>query len=254
MLSALEGDLKEKSEAPPAVEPAGTPAGGMPYRKAAGDENSTALVRKKIPRTFNRRPRQWLNVLLEMPDVTSESFVALRHGVLNLSRSDVSRLLRVARNTVWDWETGYRSAPFSAFLALTLLRESQRLVDSVDPWRRAPLSGAADARMLSGLRELQPVAPLVDDLLPRIDRASRAGRRGRILLLQERMKTFSSIYNAAWHVRDAWHGSELRRQEVIWRFVQVLVCELRQCRDFEALIYAVADALYASPQGVPWEP
>ena len=46
---------------------------------------------------------------------------------------------------------------------------------------------------------------------------------------------------------------EAYKQECAWRFVNVPARELQRTRDYEALIYAVADPLTTSPHGVPWE-
>jgi hypothetical protein len=71
--------------------------------------------------------------------------------------------------------------------------------------------------------------------------------------VREKMLAHSAIYNAAWLVRDSWHGSPERRQERMWRFVNTLARELQRTTDYEPLVFAVADALTASTHGVPWE-
>jgi len=65
---------------------------------------------------------------------------------------------------------------------------------------------------------------------------------------------FSAIYNAGWLVRDAYFGPRQRSEEMMMRFVAVLLQEMRNCRDIEALIFAVTDTLTCSRHGVPWEP
>jgi hypothetical protein len=72
------------------------------------------------------------------------------------------------------------------------------------------------------------------------------------------MLKFHAIYNAAAMLRDSWHGSVARRLDCAMRLAQALAQEV-QCggadpETVEALLYAVADALYCSPLGVPREP
>ena len=81
------------------------------------------------------------------------------------------------------------------------------------------------------------------------------GRRGRAAALEERMLQFSAIYNAATLLRHAWAGSEGRRLECARSLADAIVQALTQPEsDVEAALYALADALYCSPLGVPWEP
>jgi hypothetical protein len=90
--------------------------------------------------------------------------------------------------------------------------------------------------------------------LPPVHFAGRyRSRRERAAELRERMACFSTIYNAGWLVRDAQSGPTQRLDEAMMRFVAVLLQEMRTCRDFEALIYAVADTITCSRHGVPWE-
>lgn len=88
---------------------------------------------------------------------------------------------------------------------------------------------------------------------PRPELGRRIGRRERVNSLRARMESFSSIYNAAWFVRNAYFGPEERRK----RYAQALLLKVYEelCRsdDCEAILFAVADALYSSPAGVPWE-
>lgn len=186
--------------------------------------------RKKLPRTFDRREKSWMQPIRAIPPHTSERILELRRD-LSLSRADAARLLRVARNTVWDWETGYRSAPFSAYLALSLLAERHSVRD-VQRLAAVPLESPA------------PRLQMLDQ--PK-------GRRAQAAQLRERMEKFSGIYNAAWLLRDARHGVPLRRQELAWRFANALAKELLKTLDHEALLYAVADSITCSPLGLPWE-
>ncbi len=68
------------------------------------------------------------------------------------------------------------------------------------------------------------------------------------------MAVFSAIYSAGYMVRDRYFGADEQRQEKAMEFIAVMLQEMRQTNDLEALLFAVADALYASPLGVPWEP
>jgi hypothetical protein len=131
--------------------------------------------------------------------------------------------------------------------------------ERIDYWRTrfAPLAvnpsppPAPAKRRSSGIRS--PI-PLVQPDLPPANFETRwQSRRARASALRERMQVFSSIYNAAWLIRDSQHGCANRREDLVRQFVAVLAIELRDCRDYEALIFAVADALTASPNGLPWE-
>jgi hypothetical protein len=86
-----------------------------------------------------------------------------------------------------------------------------------------------------------------------LDLPRRSGRRQRVAELQARMLRFSAVYNAATVLRDAWHGSAGRRHECVVALAAVVARELQQTQDPEALLYALADSLYCSPHGVPWE-
>ena len=70
--------------------------------------------------------------------------------------------------------------------------------------------------------------------------------------LRKRMHRFQTLYNAAWFVRAAQHGSPPRLQEKIAYMMSVLRRELENCQDDEALLYAIADALTADSR-LPWE-
>ena len=79
-------------------------------------------------------------------------------------------------------------------------------------------------------------------------------KRERAMYLQERMRKFTEIYNAGWFVRDAYFGAEDRQREAVMKFIAAMLQELRSTQDYEACLFAVADALYCSRHGVPWEP
>jgi len=98
-----------------------------------------------------------------------------------------------------------------------------------------------------------PILPLDSEMPPVNFEGRWESKRTRAAKLRERMQCFPSIYNAAWMVRDSWHGSAHRRDECMRRLVAVFLSELKECRDVEALIFAVADAITASAHGVPWE-
>ena len=205
-------------------------------------DTSEKKARKDIPRTFDRRPKPWLRAITDLPKPTSETLLTLRRDVLNLSRADAAKVLRVARNTVWDWETDYRRAPFSAFLALRLLANEMRQHLSGDPWRNRPFDVPANV-------PAAPAEPRPPGYLWKRFRT----RRERAAQLRVRMSSFTTIYNAGWLVRDAQSSHEDRRQDLAWRFIAVLQNELRDCHDPEALIYAIADTIACSPHGLPWE-
>jgi hypothetical protein len=79
-------------------------------------------------------------------------------------------------------------------------------------------------------------------------------RRERAKKLQARMLRFSGIFNSGYMVRHAYFGSDQRQRECAVQFFDVLLDELQATDDYAALLFSVADALYASPLGVPWEP
>lgn len=83
--------------------------------------------------------------------------------------------------------------------------------------------------------------------------AMRNSPRQRAAQLRERMMKFSSIYNAAWMVRNYQHTAAKPLEKAINDFCIVLARELDQATDKEALLYAVAESLTSSPYGVPWE-
>jgi len=103
----------------------------------------------------------------------------------------------------------------------------------------------------SGIRS--PVHPVQSELSPVVLEGRWRNRRERAAELRERMAVFAAIYNAGWLVRDSYFGSRQLNDQRILQFVAVLISELRDCRDAEALMFAVADALTASKHGVPWD-
>ncbi len=222
-------------------------SGGIAFQVVPAPKTAPAAPRrKKLPRTFNRRPALWMQAILELPEVSDERIFRLRHDVLDLSRADAARLLRVARNTVWDWEAGRRTAPFAALLALHLIAERRSESQHTLP-HAAPIEYQNRPQDSTSLVQL--TAPEIE---PAPD-VGRIGRRARAARLRQRMAVFSDIYNSGWHIRNSWGATSLRRQELAWEFAKVLARELQRRRDYEALIYAVADALTCSPHGVPWE-
>jgi hypothetical protein len=82
----------------------------------------------------------------------------------------------------------------------------------------------------------------------------RIGRRERAAQLEARMLKFSAIYNAACLLRHSWHGQEARRLTCADALAAAFVQELATTQDREACLYALADAIFCSPLGLPWEP
>jgi hypothetical protein len=82
-------------------------------------------------------------------------------------------------------------------------------------------------------------------------------RRQRARELERRMMQFSSIYNSAALLRDSWHGAPARRLNCAMCLAQALSLSFQEIsadpEAVEAMLYALADALYCSPLGVPWE-
>jgi transcriptional regulator with XRE-family HTH domain len=159
---------EEFLRSPPAGEPARHPAGDLPrtMKPAGGKDTQVVPPRKKLPgsRGFPRRSRPagaksiafvtarsrkrvnrtpphdayvaaWSQPYMQIRQADGEEFFQLRRHVLQLSRADVARLLRVAKNTVWDWETGRTRLPFCAFFALRLISESLRFRLASEAWR-----------------------------------------------------------------------------------------------------------------------
>lgn len=78
-------------------------------------------------------------------------------------------------------------------------------------------------------------------------------RRERAAELQARMLKNSRIYNAAYMVRHRYFMRDANRQASVDQFIAVVLEELSKTADPEACLFAIADALYCSPHGVPWE-
>ncbi len=108
---------------------------------------------------------------------------------------------------------------------------------------RSPGSGAA-TRLVN-----------TNSFAPAPDLAGRfRSRRERSAELRERMRAFSGIYNAGYMLRDSFFGPDARRREKCEALLRVFGEELRRSDDYEAALYALADAITASPLGCPWEP
>jgi hypothetical protein len=105
----------------------------------------------------------------------------------------------------------------------------------------------------TGLRS--PILPALEpDDSPRVPREGRfRSRRERAAEMQERMSKFSAVYNAGWMVRNYYFGPEHRQREAAQKLVAVFLQELGLTDDYEALLFALGDALTCSPHGVPWE-
>lgn len=98
-----------------------------------------------------------------------------------------------------------------------------------------------------------PAVPLIEEQRGEIVPHFR-GRRERARALHARMAAFSSIYNAGYMLRDAYFATDEQRHEKAMIFIAAMLQEMRRAEDLEALLFSIADALYASPLGVPWEP
>jgi hypothetical protein len=99
-------------------------------------------------------------------------------------------------------------------------------------------------------------SPLLDvnAPMPAVDLSGRfRSRRERAAELRERMQTFSRVYNAGWMLRDSYFGPDARRREMVERFLAVMAEEARGTQDYEALLFAAADAVTCGSHGVPWE-
>ena len=68
------------------------------------------------------------------------------------------------------------------------------------------------------------------------------------------MARCSSVYNAAYHLRDAFFMSDTQRADAARRLLVAFGEEMQRNPDFEAVLYALCDAVHASKLGVPWEP
>jgi hypothetical protein len=90
--------------------------------------------------------------------------------------------------------------------------------------------------------------------MPMVDLSGRfRSRRERASELKERMQGFSRIYNAGWMLRDSYFGPDARRREMVERFLAVMAEEARGTQDYEALLFAAADAVTCGSHGCPWE-
>jgi transcriptional regulator with XRE-family HTH domain len=130
------------------------------------------------------------------------------------SPDDIARLCGVSPSTAAKWKRGDSRTPVAALKLLTFWSEG---------------------------------------LLPNDEGKMCESPRVRAVKLRARMLEFNDIYNAAWFVRASDHGSPDYRAEKVVRFMKTLRLELENCRDPEALIFAIADALTAFPHGLPWE-
>jgi len=178
----------------------------------------------------------FLEEIATLREPAAQEFRDLRRQTLNLSRGQCADLLRLCKGTIDGWEHGLSRIPFSAYLALHLLSDGHR----------------SRFRVLFSDNSAPPAEAGPFPLEPQERRTS---GRERANMLRERMHRFSSIYNAAWGVRDAaFGGNHDRKRGNIETFAEVLMKELWNCDDPEALIYAVADAIMANTRGgIPWE-
>jgi hypothetical protein len=76
--------------------------------------------------------------------------------------------------------------------------------------------------------------------------------RASAVLIQERMHSYRTIYNAAWFVRFAEGSSKEYREQKMRDFWDAFLKEFQQCKDIESLTYAVADSLTLYRMGLPW--
>ncbi len=224
------GELELASEemAPAPIAGAGDPRAGFRFAIIEGCGVGSVPGQPSVRKEPRYRQR--------MPEPTAQEFRDLRRQTLNLSRQQCAGLLRLCKGTIDGWEHGLSRIPFSAYLALHLLSDGHRSRFRVlFSDNSAPPAGA----------EPFPVEP---------QEQYKSGRE-RANMLRERMHRFASIYNAAWGVRDAaFGGNQDRKRGNIETFAEVLMKELWNCDDPEALIYAVADAIMANTRGgVPWE-
>jgi len=108
---------------------------------------------------------------------------------------------------------------------------------------RSPSSGTAT-------RLLNPNEPM-----PAVDLSHRfRSRRERAAEMRERMQAFSALYNGAWMLRDSFWGPAARQREMAERLLRVFAEELKRSEDFEACLFALADAVTCGRLGTPWEP
>ncbi len=70
---------------------------------------------------------------IDQLECSGEAFRALRRDLLNLSQKDAARLLRVAKSSIKNWESGKYKTQFAPYLALLLISESKRYRTPSDP-------------------------------------------------------------------------------------------------------------------------
>ena len=135
------------------------------------------------------------------------------HVLLQLTAPELATLCGVNRTTARRWQSGKSRVPVTALKLVNL-------------WSQGEVSGEGEHRES-----------------PRV----------RAVRLRTRMLQFHTIYNAAWSVRASQHGAPDYRSRKVALFVDALRKELEDCKDEEALIFAIADSLTAFPRGAPWE-
>jgi hypothetical protein len=182
------------------------------------------------------------------------------HPRLNPPPDDPVTEAALSFGQVWEKE---RQAPMPAFPDRLAAAAKSATVESHRKQQRGDLTplgiNPATGKRFNATGRY-PTTGFYSPILPRdepstqIEPARRKGRRGRVNELRERMRAFSAIYNAGYMVRLSYFGSEERQRDAVMELVAVMLQELRSTQDYEALLFAVADALYASPLGVPWEP
>jgi len=113
----------------------------FPRRSRPAGAQSIAFVTARSKKRVNRMPAHdayvaaWAQPYMQIRQASGEEFFQLRRYILQLSRADVARLLRVAKNTIWDWETCRTRLPFSAYFSLRLIAESLRFRLASEAWR-----------------------------------------------------------------------------------------------------------------------
>lgn len=95
----------------------------------------------------------WAQPYAEIRTADGAEFFQLRRHVLQLSRADVARLLRVSTNAVRGWETDRCRVPFSAFFALRLIAESLRFRLASQAWSNWQLEDGHQMTRTGKVRE-----------------------------------------------------------------------------------------------------
>src|SRR5581483_6923385 len=138
-------------------------------------------------------------------------------------------------------------------------REYQRARRRGETWKGPGINPETGKRRTG--TGLQPTTGVYSPMLKGISNASAPSMEGRFRSrreraneLRERMAACSAIYNAAWLVREAYFGPDERRRRTVEALLRTFADELRKTQDYEAVVFAMVDALYCSPSGVPWEP